>query len=92
MINSYFDSYEYLLEEFDPEEIRDTYKFVYRNAAYYLEKVGINCGINPGENFFINTRIIKETVIDFYSDLERLKKFHNISEINSIKFASYLCY
>lgn len=92
MAGSGNDSYEYLLGEFDEGEIKNTFKYIYRNAAYFLELVGLNCQINPGEDFFINTRIIKETVVDFYSDLERLKQFHNITEINSIKFASYLAY
>lgn len=78
--------YNYLIKIFSEEKIKFRYSFTLQKAKNYLKSLEINDYIK------INESILSEVIIDYFSDIERLKDFHNIEKVNYIKVASYLSY
>ncbi|OHD13647.1 MAG: hypothetical protein A2086_01000 [Spirochaetes bacterium GWD1_27_9] len=78
--------YEYLLNIFGDNKIQNRFSFLYQKALYYIDNK------NASDYIVINKSILREVILDYFADIERLKNFHNIEKANSIKIASYLAY
>lgn len=64
----------------------ERYVSLYKQIQLYIDKSGYN------EDVVINDVLLGYTLVDYFSDIDRLKTFHNIEHINSIKLISYTVY
>ncbi|OHD55093.1 MAG: hypothetical protein A2Y33_15805 [Spirochaetes bacterium GWF1_51_8] len=80
------ETYQSLVDTFGRERIEDRYSFLFLTANEFL-------GLNEINVFFqVSKNLIREILIDYFSDILRLKDFHDIERINPIKVAAYTAY
>lgn len=84
-------SYLNLIDMFGEDELKRVFSFIYCKADNLIQIV-LATNKLPAESFKVSTSIIFEIIIDYFSDLLRLKSFHNISSINTLKRSAYLAY
>jgi len=78
--------YQDLIDYFTEERLRDRVTFLMKLAIRFLENLKVS------EHITINTRLIKEVVIDYFADIKRLKEFHGIEKTQPCKIAAYTAY
>jgi hypothetical protein len=74
----------------DYSELLNNYP-VFDHSAYLIESFNswINAkGLNS-QHFYIHPELVKQVSLNLYIDIKRVKEFHDISEVNSKKFAAY---
>lgn len=76
-------SYDEILEYFGEKTIKDRYKYLYDKMAEYIE------ARNLKEILSINGGLLQQMVMDYFTDVYRLKKFHRINNINKTKIVAY---
>lgn len=79
-------NYDRILAEFSEEVIQSRYAFLYKECLYFLDSLGLRNQVR------IDETILMHTVLDYFCDVSRLKKFHKIYHINEIKVISYETY
>lgn len=62
------------------------YNSLYSQMKIYVEKSGYS------EDVIINEIMLGYALVDYFEDIERIKRFHNIQHINSIKVTAYTIY
>lgn len=62
------------------------YEALYNQMYSYIEKSGYSNAVK------INDIILGFMLVDYFTDIERLKEFHGVNHINSIKLISYTVY
>lgn len=78
------ESYKYILDEFSEERITLRYITLLKQIFYCLDSLGIYDKVK------INRRLLKHSVLDYFGDIYRLKKFHtHIEKVNTQKIYSY---
>lgn len=82
-IESIYSNYDELLEEFSEDVIRNRYAFLYKEASEFLKSMEL------AESVQVNEVLLMHTVLDYFSDVSRLKKFHHIHHINEVKVVAY---
>lgn len=82
-IESVYSSYEELMEEFSEDVIRSRYAFLYKECIEFLHSLGL------AEAVQVDEVLLMHAVLDYFSDVSRLKKFHHINHINEIKVIAY---
>lgn len=82
-IESIYSNYDELLEEFSEDVIRNRYAFLYKEANEFLKSMELS------ESVRVNEVLLMHTVLDYFSDVSRLKKFHHIHHINEVKVVAY---
>lgn len=75
--------YDEILEYFGEKTIKDRYKYLYDKMTEYIDARNLK-GI-----LSINGGILQQMVMDYFTDVYRLKKFHRISNINKTKIVAY---
>lgn len=82
-------SYDSIIEAFEdgrtriPERIQD----LLIKAHAFLEKATQDTSV-----FYISDRLVTHVVMDYFSDIARLKEFHSIERTNKFKILSYELY
>lgn len=82
-IESMYLSYDGLLEEFSEDVIRSRYAFLYKECMEFLKSQGLESEVR------LNEVLLMHAVLDYFSDVSRLKKFHHIHHINETKVIAY---
>lgn len=82
-IEALYLSYEEIILEFTEAEIRSRYQNIYQEIenfrlAYSLE-----------EKLRIDEVALMHAILDYFTDISRLKKLHNIKNVNEIKVCAY---
>lgn len=85
-IEKVYTDYGSLLEEFGEDVIHSRYAVFYEEIEEFAKSLGIRKSIRIDESILIHT------VLDYFSDISRLKKFHQVRHINSLKVISYESY
>ena len=75
-IESMYLSYSGLLEEFSEDIIRSRYAFLYKECMEFLKSQNLESEVRLDEV------LLMHAVLDYFSDVSRLKKFHHIHHIN----------
>ena len=81
-------TYQYLIDEFTEEKRFQYLKFECNDILKRFN----SSSLNLHDSFRVNDSIIQDIVINYFADIDRLKKFHGIDKVNSIKIASYSGY
>lgn len=79
-------SYSMILEEFGDIKVKQRYEFLHEKIQNYIKAKKIE------ENVYINTELLQQAVLDYFTDIYRLKKFHGIDKVNVTKIISYEVY
>ena len=82
-IESVYLNYGELLDEFGDDVISSRYAFLYKECLDFLESQNLS-----GQTV-VNEVLLMHAVLDYFSDVSRLKKFHHIHHINEIKVMAY---
>lgn len=80
--NTYVD-YDEIIREFTEDVVRSRFEQIYEEMKEFI----IN--LNIGDVVKINDVILMQALMDYFSDVYRLKKYHKIQHINSIKIKAY---
>ncbi len=75
--------YEYLIKEFGKEKLSDRYIYLQEAAQSFIKSRDIH------DIVCVSDAAMNNIVIDYFADIDRLKKFHNIERVNSNKVAAY---
>lgn len=84
-MNEYI-SYSMILDEFGDIKIKNRYEFLHEKIQNYINTKGF------GDKVYINTELLQQSVLDYFTDIYRLKKFHGIEKVNITKIISYEVY
>lgn len=76
-------SYQRLIDEFSEEKITSRYKFLHDKMNEYITSRKLS------ERVYINEKLLRQSVLDYFSDIYRLKKFHGIDRVNKTKIMAY---
>lgn len=78
-----YDNYKDICEEFGAVTIRERFQDFY---AAYDEFININ---KLNGKVRLNTHSLLHAILDYFTDISRLKSFHKIKRINSFKITAY---
>ena len=62
------------------------FEMLYQDMQTYIEVSGYQ------EKVFVNSMVLAYVITDYMADIQRLKEFHKVNHINSIKVTSYTLY
>ena len=79
-----YDSYHDIVEEFGRERIQNRFQDLLLEYEGYLKKHNLT-----NEDVMINTYSLQHAVLDYFTDISRLKKFHKINRVNTFKVTAY---
>lgn len=79
-----FKSYSELIDNIGIERIEGRHQAIKEAYAEFVKQ--IEC---EEKDFFLNERILMHAILDYFTDITRLKKFHDIKLINEDKIISY---
>lgn len=82
-IENIYTNYQPLVEEFGEETITDRYSIIYTEMQEFFKSIRSN------DKLSIDNVVLMHAILDYYSDVSRLKSFHKIKNINSIKSIAY---
>lgn len=86
-IESEYSNYIDIVARVGVDEIRSLYSQQYNEVLEFLERFD-----RTGEKLFVNERTLMHAVLEYFSDIEKVKSAHNLQHANSIKVKSYLYY
>ena len=76
-------NYTEIIDFFGEKKIEEMYCSYVKMCEHFITREGYDGKV------IINRLILAYTIMDFFSDIKRLKSFHDIQNINSIKSVSY---
>lgn len=79
-------NYNEIVAHFTEETIADRYRFLYDKMQEYIKER------NQEEYLRVDEDILQQTIMDYFTDIYRLKIFHNIEHANKAKILSYEIY
>ena len=85
-IEKIYTNYDGLLEEFSEEVIQSRYAVFYEEIEEFAKSLGIR------EKIQISESLLRHAALDYFTDISRLKHFHQAKHINSLKVISYETY
>lgn len=78
--------YEELIEHFGEEKIKSRYTTLEGYLKIFIERSQFKDKVR------ISYGMLNQAVVDYFSDIDRLKNFHHIERINFIKIHAYSAY
>lgn len=85
-IENIYTDYNDLVNEFTADNIQGTLTSLMGEIDNFTKSLSITDAVH------VDDVILTHAVLDYYSDVSRLKKFHNIATINKIKKIAYESY
>lgn len=87
-------NYDYLVHTFGEEKIGERFELLFSKSEELIDRF---CSAQLESHllkglFHVNELLIQDIVINYFADIDRLKKFHGIDKVNSIKIAAYTAY
>jgi hypothetical protein len=82
-IEAKYVGYTEAIEAFTPQKIKDRYARLFASAQEFIKEMGYT------DHVVCNETMLMLAVLECYSDLLRLKKFHEIENTNDIKILAY---
>lgn len=85
-IESHYMNYGDLLAEFQEDTIQSRFEQILEEINMFLDGKGLN------KEAVVNEMVLMHSVLDYFSDISRLKQFHKIERVNEIKIKAYETY
>jgi len=70
----------------DSDRIANRYVHILKMFHAFIDNLSL------GDNVIISGRLLKKTVVDYFTDIVRIKEFHNIKNTNNEKIYAYTAY
>lgn len=88
MLDNKQKSYDYseLLESFGKQKVEQRYTTLYEYIEAFIERSNYMNQVNIADS------VLNQAVIDYFEDIRRLKEFHLIETVNSLKIHAYTAY
>lgn len=80
------DTYQTLIETVGKEKINEFMSFLQEQSEQFIQKASYK------DSVVCNDRILFHALLDYYSDIERLKQFHHIENVRTNKVFAYVAY
>lgn len=80
------EEYAEIVSYFGDEHIQDRFGYLYDKIDEYIKARGLQ------NTTVINEKSLQHAVMDYFTDIYRLKKFHRIDNVNDTKRVSYTVY
>lgn len=78
--------YEFLIEKYGEERIREAYEWMFSSMDEYVYRIG------KAESCLVSETILDYVIVDFFTDIFRLKSFHTIDNPHDTKVYSYMAF
>jgi len=78
-------NYKFLCDKFGEEKIKNRYVFLLSKMEKFINELKF-------KNVQINTTILNQVILDYFTDVYRTKELHGISKINKRKIIAYQSY
>lgn len=75
--------YDEIVAYFGKETVEDRYKYLYEKMREYIDAT------NQNEVLCVKMSLLQQAVMDYFSDVYRLKTFHKIEHTNITKIIAY---
>lgn len=85
-IETIYTQYEDIVAEFSEQVIKNRYATLYKEYTAFLESLGISSDVR------IDEMILTHAVMDYFTDISRMKEFHHIRQIGERKSLAYETY
>lgn len=88
-IHSQYEIPQKLIDEFcngRDEKFARRYAAIHADMWNYIKESGYE------EKVFVNDMVLGYALVDYFEDIRRLKEFHHVPHINSIKLVAYMAY
>ena len=72
-----------MIKKIGIEEFKSRFNEIKTSAEAFIKEAGFE------ETVYCNERILSQMLLDYYSDIERLKEFHDIKRIRAEKIFAY---
>lgn len=82
-IHSDYISYQSILSEFSDVKVNERFEYLLQEMNLFISDIGLS------EKAYVHQGILSHVVLDYFSDIERLKDFHKIELANSYKIIAY---
>ena len=82
-IEALYLSYEEIIREFTDQEIASRYANIYQEMKNFCSAYSLD------DKLSIDEVALTHAILDYYTDISRLKKLHNIKNVNEIKVSAY---
>lgn len=82
-ISHLYDDYVDILKEFGKNRIQERFSDIYMAYQKYIQDNSLENTVR------INDFTLMHAILDYFTDISRLKRFHKISHTNSFKVVSY---
>lgn len=79
-------SYEYLITQFGEDVIQKRHDYMEKRALKFIEESGLEGTV------ILNHLMLHAVILDYFTDIHRLKIFANISHSNKNKITAYMSY
>jgi hypothetical protein len=84
-------SYDDILKSISEESIKERFLLLYSSAINFLAHLDSSNEVYKNR-LFVSKLFLQEAVLNYFSDIIRLKNFHEIEKIETRKVASYTAY
>lgn len=84
-IKSVFTSYERVIDNIGEKRIEERLNAIREIYFAFLKETGYR----DNEDIFLNERVLIHVILDYFTDITRLKEFHNIEKVNKDKIVAY---
>lgn len=85
-------NYDYLIDVFGEDKIEKRYQLLLSKSTELVYSFCRSLDERLKKYFHVNELLIQDIVINYFADIDRLKKFHDLKKVNSIKIAAYTAY
>lgn len=88
-IHSQYEKPQEIIDEFcneHDEKFKRRYEAIHADMVNYIEASGFKGKV------FVNDLVLGYALLDYFEDIRRLKDFHHVPHINSIKLVAYMAY
>lgn len=86
MANDKVITYLDVLSSFGEEKVAERYDNLLEQLKAFIQRKGYN------SNVIVSLNVLQQMVIDYFTDIYRLKEFHHIDLTNYIKITAYTAY
>ena len=84
-IKAEYSSYSVIIDKIGETKIHERLCAIHDVYLDFLKATGYK----DGEDLFLNDRLLMHAIMDYFTDITRLKNFHDIKLINQDKIISY---
>lgn len=82
-IEEIYENYKEVIQEFGINKIKQRYMDIHQAYEEFIENLEIS------DKVVVNTYILMHAIMDYFTDISRLKSFHKIDYTNSYKTTAY---